>query len=333
MKRIMLTLLVFCCSFSAIGQTRMFIQKTGGTDSMSLTEIKSIYFKVILAGTKIVFTSNRDGNKEIYTIKADGTSLTRLTATRGDESYTRWSPDGTKIAYAYKDTSTTPAEIYTMNPDGSGKAKITDNLGWGHDNISWLAWVNNNEIVYNGTGGTTHWACWKVNITTLVHTEIYSISGAQRLATEVDTISGKLWGMAIVDYGHGVDDWVFSCNSDGTNFVRVVNNLGYNNAPTWPVRINPSGTKIVYPWSDRINPCPLWMASTDGTGQIKIPNTGGMYDDEHCAFSPDGARIVFSSTEGASPNYRLWVINTDGSNRTQLTNGAGTYDDQWPDWK
>lgn len=43
-------------------------------------------------GTAIVFASNRDGNWELYTIRADGTGLTRLTETPGDETEPAWRP-------------------------------------------------------------------------------------------------------------------------------------------------------------------------------------------------------------------------------------------------
>ena len=45
-------------------------------------------------GTKIAFTSNRDGNDEIYVMNADGTGQTRLTNNAADDS----SPPGPPTA-------------------------------------------------------------------------------------------------------------------------------------------------------------------------------------------------------------------------------------------
>jgi hypothetical protein len=45
MKRILLLLIVLCFSTSVYSQTKMFISKTGGTDSVWLSDVKSIYFK------------------------------------------------------------------------------------------------------------------------------------------------------------------------------------------------------------------------------------------------------------------------------------------------
>ena len=51
-------------------------------------------------GTKIAFTSERDGNAEIYIMNSDGTKQTRLTNTFDiDEWATSWSSDGSKIAF------------------------------------------------------------------------------------------------------------------------------------------------------------------------------------------------------------------------------------------
>jgi hypothetical protein len=75
-------------------------------------------------GTKIAFTSDRDGNYQIYVMNADGSGQTRLTDTGGN-SYPSWSPDGTKIAF--ESTRDGNGEIYVMNADGSGQTRLTDN--------------------------------------------------------------------------------------------------------------------------------------------------------------------------------------------------------------
>jgi Tol biopolymer transport system component len=73
---------------------------------------------------KIAFTSDRDGNSEIYTINPDGSDLVRLTNNAGVDSYPTWSPDGRMIAFI----SETPADgvaIFRMNEDGTNKTLIT----------------------------------------------------------------------------------------------------------------------------------------------------------------------------------------------------------------
>jgi Tol biopolymer transport system component len=50
-------------------------------------------------GNKIAFTSNREGNYNIFLMKADGSGITRLTSSSDDETYPAWFPDGKSIAY------------------------------------------------------------------------------------------------------------------------------------------------------------------------------------------------------------------------------------------
>jgi Tol biopolymer transport system component len=42
-------------------------------------------------GQKIVFTSDRDGNQEIYVMNADGSEQTNLTNNSANENYASWS--------------------------------------------------------------------------------------------------------------------------------------------------------------------------------------------------------------------------------------------------
>jgi TolB protein len=67
----------------------------------------------------------------------DGSNKKRLTDYTGDDLAPRWSPDGKKIAYVSGGLSkysyeiwgrhSYSCEIWVMNPDGSGKGKLTRN--------------------------------------------------------------------------------------------------------------------------------------------------------------------------------------------------------------
>ena len=66
-------------------------------------------------GKRIVFTSNRDGNGELYVIGVDGRGERRLTRTpSADEGAPRFSGDGRRILYAHD------GRIATMAANGSG---------------------------------------------------------------------------------------------------------------------------------------------------------------------------------------------------------------------
>jgi Tol biopolymer transport system component len=86
----------------------------------------------------IAFTADIDGDYEIYSIRADGSGLKRLTRSPGNDAHNAWSPDGKWIAFAsarggFKDEALLhPAnpqpygEIYVMRADGSDAHALTD---------------------------------------------------------------------------------------------------------------------------------------------------------------------------------------------------------------
>jgi Tol biopolymer transport system component len=91
------------------------------------------------ASNRIVFTrKQQDGNFDIFTIKADGTDLQRLTTYPASDAHAVWSWDGKHIMwndseYGFKDeaapydNSFQPyGSIWIMNADGTGKRPLTD---------------------------------------------------------------------------------------------------------------------------------------------------------------------------------------------------------------
>jgi Tol biopolymer transport system component len=72
-------------------------------------------------GKRIVFTSNRDRQGEIYVMRADGGGVRRLTRRAGDDWAPDVSPDGRRIAFTQVATGT----IWVMNADGSGLRRLT----------------------------------------------------------------------------------------------------------------------------------------------------------------------------------------------------------------
>jgi len=82
-------------------------------------------------GKQIVFTSKRDGNWEIYVMRADGSHQTRLTDNPATDDSPTWSADGGQIAFVSNRDGN--QEIYVMNADGSSLKRLTSNAidDWG----------------------------------------------------------------------------------------------------------------------------------------------------------------------------------------------------------
>ncbi|MCI0531500.1 MAG: hypothetical protein L0Y74_06085, partial [candidate division Zixibacteria bacterium] len=96
-------------------------------------------------GTKIIFTSDRDGDIELYEMELATKSVKRLTNSPGYDGGAFYSPDGTQICFRARvitDSAElsnfhsdlkeglvrpTKLELFVMNSDGSGRTQITNN--------------------------------------------------------------------------------------------------------------------------------------------------------------------------------------------------------------
>jgi TolB protein len=73
-------------------------------------------------GSKIAFTTNRDGNPEIYVMNRDGSGLKRMTNSPAIDVTPTWSPNGAQLAWV-SDRTGNP-KIYIMNADGTGQRPL-----------------------------------------------------------------------------------------------------------------------------------------------------------------------------------------------------------------
>ncbi len=81
-------------------------------------------------GSKIVFDRWRvGGNTEIFTMKADGSDVVRLTRSTGLNLDPAWSPAGSKIAFV-SDRNRGNPDIFVMNADGSRQRSLNTALGF-----------------------------------------------------------------------------------------------------------------------------------------------------------------------------------------------------------
>jgi TolB protein len=95
-------------------------------------------------GSKLAFTSNRDGNPEIYVINKDGSALRRMTNNPAIDVSPTWSPTGNQLAWA-SDRTGNP-KIYVMNADGTGQRLLigdpkSDRPTWSRGKFNEIAYA------------------------------------------------------------------------------------------------------------------------------------------------------------------------------------------------
>ena len=76
---------------------------------------------------RVAFTSNRDGQNEIYMMNADGTNLINLTNNPADDQQPAWSVDGQWITFSSNRDGN--YEIYTLRVNGPDLINLTNHPG------------------------------------------------------------------------------------------------------------------------------------------------------------------------------------------------------------
>jgi Tol biopolymer transport system component len=108
-------------------------------------------------GRRIVFTSQRDGNPDIYVMDADGGNQTRVTNDpTAFDTNPSWSPDGQRIAFQRRITGL--YDIYAADVNGGGFVNLTNGQGgsepaWSPDGTK-IAFISGNNVFSMNADGT-----------------------------------------------------------------------------------------------------------------------------------------------------------------------------------
>ena len=124
----------------------IFTANADGTDVKPLIQSPAYDAEATVSprGDKIVFTSTRDGDLDLYTCDIDGSNVKRVTDAPGYDGGAFFNWDGTKIVWRAPDRDTvdieeskallkrqlvrpSKLEIWIMDADGSNKRMITKN--------------------------------------------------------------------------------------------------------------------------------------------------------------------------------------------------------------
>ena len=101
------------------------------------------------SGTKIVFSSDRSGRYDLYTMQLDGSALKRLTSDSGGsfgDLRPRWSPNGKDVVF-WRDTFT-DNDLYVVHASGQGLVRMTATPARHEEVPSWSP--SGGEIVFMG---------------------------------------------------------------------------------------------------------------------------------------------------------------------------------------
>ena len=84
-------------------------------------------------GKRIIFTSFRDGDAEIYIMDADGKNPRRITHSKGYDGGPFFAPDGKRIIYRSDRKQNDLLQVFINNDEGTAERALTDNdaVNWG----------------------------------------------------------------------------------------------------------------------------------------------------------------------------------------------------------
>ena len=230
------------------------------------------------------------------------------------------------------DQDSSLSEIYTVNADGTGLTRLTDNQSydgepaWSPDGQR-IAFISSRDFDPIGTAVRGR----------MLYVMDADGSNARRLTPLTNSARSPTWspdGKRIA-YDNG-DIWAVAV--DGGDPQLLFSTPGVDMQPTW----SPDGTRlaIVSDWNAYDIVWDIFLINDDGSGSSAV--TGNIFDQQDYlepAWSPDGSRIATGVTKRLGTyEYatQIGVMDANGSNLALLpgTKGSSVSGDSvgWPTW-
>ena len=239
-----------------------------------------------------------------------------------------------KIAFVRTELSKSGnSNIYIMNAQGSGQAKLTNYTTPRNGNffVSSPEWSpDGKKIVY--------WLAYGDPGSARIYVMNADGSSQMKLPTTVIGAAEPTWspdGKKIAFEGGAsrtTESYaIYVMNADGSGETKVSGNrpdFAGDTSPAWA----PDGKKIAFVADDINGPRDISVVNADGSGETRLTNH--LYAD-YPAWSPDGKKIAFGVSNGTTlGSSQIYVMNADGSGKTKLTTTIAAAEPTWsPDGK
>ncbi|MCY3742731.1 MAG: hypothetical protein OXH00_17085 [Candidatus Poribacteria bacterium] len=306
--------------------------------------LKSIFFITLLmliCGTmcslfakapttpKILFTSTRDGNREIYVMNPDGSEQVNLTQHRAEDLQAVWSPTGEEILFVSDRDGI--RDLYLMNPDGSNVRRVFKKFvyryypTWSPDGKQ-IAYMHKAHdlrasIIYIATLG-------KPKEESFVNA-LYPAWSPDR--TEIACSVGGLGQegrLALINIRTGEREHLLPVNEKGGQSFPSWSAAGdklafsWNNNPLPPLAV---GEHVPDAWLDKLT---IYIINRDGTGLRQIVDEAGPRAMAP-TLSPNGEEVLY--TQEINENLQIFKVDVDSGVRTQLTRIKRNFGADWFD--
>ena len=268
-----------------------------------------VSFDISPAGDTIVFNAVGDGGFDLYLLRLNGLSVTRIAATPAYETTPAFTPDGESVVYAAGVPGDRADHIFIRRLDGSSVRQLTsadanDSSPRVSPDGSLVVFDRNKTHQWGGLAGN-----WAGAVICLV-----GIDGKnERHLTSDDAFAWSPW---FLPDGQSVAYWthagIYAIHLDGSSPPRLVADLRAGG-----VAPSNDASFFVYTRGQYSGTQELLFASADGSGERRIAPKLGAYC--HPRVVPQGDRVYFCKEEWpdgptGTPRLSLWRIDLDGSN-------------------